>query len=269
MKFRSSQILNKHFKKLKDSDGVSLRAWAESLELSPTYLSLVLSSKRLPSPETLKKIARSLDMDRLAVSELKEAHQADWLSQKNVKVAAPKTKAQKRIESDEVEVTLMEDAEVLRTWLNLAIAEFTGCQGFTEDIERLARVFSTSKSEVQMALHWLLSSGFLVRDEKGVLQKKYEKVRFPTSTRSREIIRNFHKQMILKSVKHMEAHTDSEAFKSRLITGYTVAVDPEKIETAQVMLQEALIEISRHLSSGESKEVYQLQVQLFPLSKNV
>lgn len=267
MTFQSSRILQRHFLKMKEADGLSLRGWADSVGVSPTYLSLVLNSKRLPNLQMLKQLANGLDVDKLVVSDLKEAYQIDWL--KKNKVSLPKTRkphTKAAALNEDVEVTLMDDTQVLRSWLNLAIAEFTGCDGFTEDPERLSQIFSVHKADVQRSLTCLISSGFLIRDDSGRLKKQFQKVRFPTSSYCRQLIRDFHKQMILKAVKHMETRTDMKAFKSRTITGYTIAVNPDKIEQAQVMIQQALIDISRHLSDGQCTEIYQLQAQLFPLT---
>lgn len=265
MSFQSCQILRKQFQELKKMDGISLRGWSESVGLSPTYISLVLNSKRLPNLETLKQLGLHLEMDKLALAELKDAYQVDWLKKNNIK-ATPIKKSTKKTSKEDIEVTLMDDTDIFKSWLNLAIAEFTGCDGFTEEPNRLSKLFAASPEEIKQSLYWLTSSGFLVRDENGALKKKYKKVRFPISHRSRQQMRSFHKQMMLKAIRHMETNTDQEAFQRRLINGYTIAVAPDKVETAKIMLQKSMIEIAQLLSSDKTTEVYQLQVQLFPLT---
>lgn len=266
MKFQSAHILQTYFEKLKEEDGFSLRQWSSIVGLSPTYLSLVLRSKRFPRAEMVVKIGRSLQMDRLALAELEEAHKLDWIKLKKIRLPdrLRKTTTTKLIPS--VEVTLMEDAEVLRSWLNLALAEFTLCENFSEDVDALARIFSVRTEDIKQSLYWLLSSGFLLRDENGRLRKKSTKIRFPTSPRSRELIRDFHRQMIKKALAHMERQTDRESFERRLITGYTISVDPSQIGEAQTMIEKSLVEIAERISNGACTQVYQLQVQFFPLS---
>lgn len=266
MKFQCCQLLRKQFLQLKKVDGISLREFSDSIDLSPTYVSLILNSKRLPNMETLKKLAEHLEMDHLAFDQLKDAYQLDWLKKKNIKATLIK-KNNKSTSDGDVEVTLMEDTNVFKSWLNLALSEFTLCDAFTEDAQKLAQIFSVSPSEVKEAFHWLTVSGFLERNIEGVLQKKYKKIRFPVSHRSRMQMRNFHKQMILKAVRHMELNTEQEAYQRRLINGYTVAVNSEKIEEAKILLQKSLAEVAELLSHGASDAVYQLQVQFFPLTK--
>lgn len=268
MRFQSCQILKKQFQGLKKAEGLSLRGWSESVGLSPTYISLVFNSKRLPNFETLKQLGLFLDMDKLALTELKEAYQVDWLRKNHIDTA-PVKKQSKKIRSDlsDIEVPMMDDTLIFKSWLNLALSEFTLCDGFTEDPLTLSRLFSVSPQEIKEAFHYLIKSEFLVRDESGVLRKKHKKVRFPFSRRSRQLMRNFHKQMILKSLRHMETCTDQQAYDRRFIDGYTIAVAPEKIEEAKLMLQKSMIEIAETLTDGKAEEVYQLQVQLFPISK--
>lgn len=266
MRFQSCQLLRKQFQELKKVEGLSLRSWSESVGLSPTYISLVFNSKRLPNLETLRQLGQYLEMDKLALTQLKEAYQLDWLKKNNIK-ATPIKKASKKNE-DDIEVTMMDDTDIFKSWLNLALSEFTLCDGFTEDPRELSKLFAAGPEEIKQSFKWLISSGFLVRDENGVLKKKYKKIRFPISHRSRQQMRSFHKQMMLKAIRHMEINTDQEAYSRRLINGYTIALDPNKIEEAKLMLQKSMIEIAHLLSSGEkTSEVYQLQVQFFPLIK--
>lgn len=266
MKYQSCQLLRRQFQALQKVEGLSLRGWSESVELSPAYVSLVLNSKRLPNLVTLKRLGEYLDMDKLALNQLVEAYQEDWLKKNNIRATViRKTRPQQKMH-DDVEVPLMEGADLYRSWLNMGIAEFTLCEGFTEDPLRLARLFEVTPQDVRQSLHWLISSGYLVRDEHGLLKKKFAKVRFPVTQRSRKVMRGFHKQMMLRAIRHMESHVEQEAFARRLINGYTISVNPEKIEKAQVMLQKAMLEIAQMLSEGECTEVYQLQVQFFPLT---
>lgn len=265
MRFQSCQMLRKQFQELKKAEGLSLRGWSDAVGLSPAYISLVFNSKRLPNLETLRQMGEFLDMDKFALSQLKDLYQIDWLKKNNIQ-AAPIKRAIKKIK-DDVEVTLMDETDIFKSWLNLALTEFTLCDGFTEDANRLSKIFSASPEEIKESFRYLVRSGFLERDENGTLRKKFKKVRFPITPRSRQQMRSFHKQMMLKAIKHMEINIDQESYDRRLITGYTIAVAPEKIDEAKIMLQKSLAEIAEHLSDGSAKEVYQLQVQLFPLSK--
>ncbi len=264
MRFQSCHLLNKQFQELKKAEGLSLRSWSESIGLSPAYISLVFNSKRLPNFTTIKQMGEFLEMDKLAIAQLKDAYQLDWLKKNNIKAMPIKRVSKPK---DNTEITLMDDTDVFKSWLNLALTEFTMCDGFTEDANRLSKIFLVSPEEVKESFRYLLKSGFLERDNNGVLKKKFTKVRFPISHRSRQQMRSFYKQMMLKATKHMEANVDQESYERRLITGYTISVVPEKIEEAKLMLQKSLNEIAEHLSGGQAKEVYQLQVQFFPLMK--
>ena len=155
---------------------------------------------------------------------------------------------------------------ILLARLHMAILEVSGCRNFSESLRSLAIRFSSSESKVRAALDDLLRSGHLVRKPNGRLQKTAEKMRIPTQ-RSRAIVRNFHAQMMKKAIAHMTTPTTAPDFSDRLMTGFTISVNPEHLEEAKLILQKALLQIAELLSSGECERVYQLQAQLFPLDR--
>jgi Domain of unknown function (DUF4423) len=86
------------------------------------------------------------------------------------------------------------------------------------------------------------------------------------SAQSRSEIRNFHRQMLKKAGDELN-RTDAAAFERRLITGITTTANVESIAIAKKMLSDAIHEIATFLSSADGDEVYQIAVQLFPLTK--
>jgi hypothetical protein len=120
------------------------------------------------------------------------------------------------------------------------------------------------KTEIQKALRELEQEGYLVR-KKGILKKQNKKMRIPT-TRSRQLIRNFHIQMLDRAKYQLQTKSDKESFERRLVTGYTISTNTKQLSKAKLIMEKALIEISTTLSQGMPNEVYQLQFQLFPLS---
>jgi uncharacterized protein (TIGR02147 family) len=259
-----SILLKDAFQKLKVHDGLTLRQWAQMTALSPSYLNLVLSSKRLPPKKTLLKLAKSLDLDSLSTEALLAAHTQDWLAQK--KIVYQKIDAVDEL-VNEFDTVIAGESILLKSWLHLAILEFSTCHNFTDDPTYLSKIFNTSNSNIKVALYDLLQSGFLIRNRENKLEKSKLKLRIPT-TRSREVIRNFHIENLKKAVGHLQTNYDQKSFEKRLITGYTLAVNPEYIDQAKIMIQKSLVEIVAKLTSGSCSEVYQLQIQLFPLSGN-
>ena len=259
MKYESSDILRKVFLSLKASDDFTLRKWAELANLNSSTLNLIINSKRLLPKKHLKIMGQSLNLDHLTQDYLEKALDRDWLRKRGIKIESVST-----VESDFSDIHEIEgDAVLLKSWLHLALLEFSTCKNFKEDLDFLSSQFQVSKTKVQDALNDLINENYLVRGKKG-LEKKNKKMRIPTK-RSRQIIRNFHIQMLDQARNHLQTHHDNASFQNRLITGYTVAVNPKNLPKAKLILENALIEASSRLVRGDCTEVYQLQLQLFPL----
>ena len=72
--------------------------------------------------------------------------------------------------------------------------------------------------------------------------------------------------MIEKAKIELETKTFDSDFQKRLINGFTLAFNPANTEKVKAKLQELMSEISIAGSEGECTEVYQLNLQFFPLS---
>jgi hypothetical protein len=55
----------------------------------------------------------------------------------------------------------------------------------------------------------------------------------------------------------------AESFERRLITGISIAANPENLDRARDILLAALHEVASVLSEGECTELYHLNAQLF------
>jgi len=155
---------------------------------------------------------------------------------------------------------------ILSRWYYLSLLDLCTCKEFTDDPEWIAKRLGITPFEAKRAWQMLLQGRWVKRTETG-WTKSNKHLRFPTR-QSQEVVRNYHRQTLEKAQKELNK-TDPESFAKRLISGASVAVNPEKIEEAKLRLHAALVEISKLLSEGPCTEVYQLQVQLFPVTREV
>lgn len=261
--YESSALLQKAFLEMKANDRFSLRKWSELTGINAATLNLIINSKRLAPQKHLAVLASSLGFDSLATRNLERAHGRDWLREKGL--ADDNTMARDASEDPEIHEVTSDDSILLKSWSHLALLEFTTCENFREDTDEVATRFGLSPKQVRQTFDELEQAGFVVRS-RGRLKKKNKKMRVPTQ-RSREIIRKFHLQMLQRAIAHLQASHDRTTFGKRLITGYTVAVNPENVDRVKVALEKALLEASAQLATGSCSEVYQLQLQLFPLTQ--
>jgi uncharacterized protein (TIGR02147 family) len=105
----------------------------------------------------------------------------------------------------------------------------------------------------------------LLKVEVGRLVKTNAHLRVPTGTIN-NIVTNFHRQMIDKALKELDT-TDAARKEKRLVTGITVSVPSSQIPAAKEKIENFKREMAGLMTAGEADEVYQLNIQLFPLTK--
>jgi uncharacterized protein (TIGR02147 family) len=261
-RYESSELLRKAYLSLKASDGLTLRGWAELCGVDCSALALIIHSKRLLPRKHVKKVGASLNFDELSQDHFERALERDWLKRNGI---APDSISREEDQAfDNLHNIIEGDAVLLKSWLHLALLESTSCSSFEQDENALAQRFGVPPLAIRTTLNDLLNSGYLLRDGDSLV-KRNKKMRIPTK-RSRQLIRNFHIQMLDRAKKHLQTATDSASFQRRLATGYTVAVNPKQLPKAKLILEKALVAAASALIKGSCTDVYQLQLQLFPLS---
>jgi hypothetical protein len=73
--------------------------------------------------------------------------------------------------------------------------------------------------------------------------------------------------MIQKASLLMQLTPSEQDFSERLISGVAFAGNPSKLPEAKVIIEEAMYKAAELLASGNCTEIFQLNLQLFKLSK--
>lgn len=248
------EILQKSFRRLqKKNPSYSMRALARDLELSPSYVSRIMSgAKPLPSEQAIA-FASALKMDQPALVSLQKSTLAPELAA--LVSVSPVVQFEEETERD---------FNLLDEWYNIAIADLISCGGIANDPAAIAARIGVTVSEATSSLHRLSTHGYIVERD-GVLEKTTRLMRFPT-TRSHPSIRLYHRTMLKKAADALLT-TDQSSFDRRSISGISIAANPANLARAKARLTEALYEVCEILREGEATEVYQLAAQLFPITK--
>jgi len=138
---------------------------------------------------------------------------------------------------------------------------------FKPDVGWIAKRLGITVHQAKDGIATLSRTGFLKTDGSR-WEKNKERLRFPTVA-SHPSVRKFHSQMISKAARHLNHATSKEDFARRLITGLTIAVNPEQIEAARAIIHKALYDVAEILTQGACTEVYQMNLQLFPLTSQL
>lgn len=250
-------LLKKYVTKRK----ISLRSLAAELELSPSFLSRVMSGAKPIPYALLLRLIDALDIEPEIASTLKNSHSVQLEDLK----APRKGPAEVQTSLQEWELAETPDFNILRQWFYLALLDITTLTNFDGTTKMMAQRLGLSLTATEIAVRELLAKGLLV-EEKGRLRKTRKKLRWG-SAQALNDIRHFHDQMLEKAQIELRQATSQEEFSRRLIMGITVTASERKIEAAKKKLSECLHEIANDLIQETGDEVYHLSGQFFPLTK--
>lgn len=247
--------------RVKKNSRYSLRSYARDLNITPQSLSLVLKNKRKISLNTGARIAEKLNLSSKASGYL-----MDLISSSDSKTNQTKVIFQRRINSESKKnITAYEqlDSEkfkVISGWQHYAILELMDTIDYCPEISFIAKRLGLSNKEVIIALDRLKKIGLI---EDTVVFKKTGKSLTTTRNVPSQEIRKFNRDILSKAISSLEEQT----VKERDISSMTMAIDPDLIPEAQEMIRDFRRSLCAFLESGSKREVYNLNINLFKLSK--
>ncbi|MGZ3780843.1 MAG: TIGR02147 family protein [Pseudobdellovibrionaceae bacterium] len=119
-----------------------------------------------------------------------------------------------------------------------------------------------------MKLVELLNNSNFFEQKDGIWIKTNLHIRYPTKA-PLPAIRAYHKNMLEKALANLVNGIDKKSFERRSISSVSVASNPQNLKKAKERLSEMMYEIANILSEGDCTEIYQLNVQLFPLTSDI
>jgi uncharacterized protein (TIGR02147 family) len=262
---KSGHILHIAFKrKQRRNPQYSRSAFARDLGVSSAFVTNILTGKKFPPSARLPELMRILELDvnekQSLVQQVALEKEKSPTFRKMLKVAIESTqtfsKRRKNVE------TIM---HVHSHWSHLAVLEGLSTEVGKAGLAPLAELMGMKLSDVQASIEVLLLNNLIVPTEKSF--KKNDDHLYIPSGRSRAEMRHYHTQLLEKSKNEINLKTSDEDFQRRLVQGYTMSLNPEKLEHLKNRMQELLSEIAIESTEGDCTEVYQLNLQFFPLSK--
>lgn len=254
------KILNSAFVRAKKKNpAFSLRALATKLEMSPGFLSKIMTGKSELPQERVEDFVKALKLDLVDEKALLDSY---------VNTRTRELGLSGRKES---KINLAGAAELpdkylflLERWFMMAVLDLALCEGFDDDPAFIARRLGITPSEARSALEILKGNGFLAH-ENGRWVKVERVIRFP-AVESREPLRKFHDQMLKRAIAHMHEKTSPEDYSRRQISGFMTPANPANLEKARARMNEAMQEVVEILQEGEVTELYYFADILFPLT---
>jgi len=254
-------ILNEEFsRRVEKNTRYSMRAFAKQLEIHPSALSRILAGKqRMSTGSALtisNKIGLSGDTCRLFLQSVIEEQKSVDVAELGAAVEMPDLKVHPHKISEE-------NYAIIAQLMCLALRELMMTIDFKPDPKWIAERLGLSVDQVQQYIKTLLEAG-LMEEKDGQYVYKDRHLTAVNPQSSSAVRQNLQNEILVKATESL--HKDP--FDRRAHYGMTMAINPERLETANKMILDFLETLCDFLEVGERKEVYQLAVQLFPLTKS-
>ncbi len=247
----------------------SMAAWASKLGLRDTSsVTKILRGQRNPGDSVIKKFERYF-----AFSEPESLHFRDLIGLQKAK-HDPRLReilwerVSKRSGLKPVRILDDRTFSVISKWQCFAIRAMTRFDSFVEDPKWISGKlrFKSTATETLRAIEALLSVGLLARDRSGRLRIAQGQVHTTSDTAS-EAIKLYHEQMLENArtaVRKIDV-LDREFGSSTFVM--PVSRLPKAKELIRSFKSEFEALVGESHSPGEDSEVFQFQIQFFPLTQ--
>jgi len=244
----------------------SNREFAKQAGLKTTsFLRLLLKGQRNVTTKTAKKMAECLGLDAAEVkffTALVEFNQS-----KDVEVynqALLSLKKFKRLRS--LRVLNVDEWRLFSEWYHVVVLEWIGKKTELRNLPEIAHALTLSLDKVKGSLQ-LLEDLKLIKITDSEILRTSEVIASPEVVKDLNA-RNFHVAMSKKAIEAVEIlPTDEREFGS-----LTISLAKSQIKTLKDKLKEFRRELNLQFSeesqaTAESREIYQINLQMFPLAR--
>jgi uncharacterized protein (TIGR02147 family) len=238
-------------KRRRKNSAYSVRAFSKYLGFSPGTISHLLSGKRRPSVKFATKLLESLDASpkerELILSNLKSRRA---------------TLEAKASPTPDYQLIALDSFKLLSEWYHYALLELTSVEDFRFDNTWIANQLNISTTESRQAIERLLRLD-LVEEKNGNLVK------------TKGFVTNYEEGLTTSALKQLQRHVLQKALDAidltppneKDITSMTMAIDVKKIPEAKKLIKKFRRELCAFLEDGDQSQVFNLGVQLYPVSK--
>lgn len=222
----------------------SLRAFAKSLGMSHTVLSLVMSGKRPLSKRAAANIASQLALSPGEAHSLFRSRSGDRF------VAEPSSMD-------------LDTFAVIAEWYHFAILSLLELPEARLEARWIAEQLDITAQNAALAIDRLVRLGVIAQKDDGRWRQTKKSFRLDPRY-STAATRRFQLQLLQKSIESLE----NETLEKRDHTSTTFAMDPALLPYAKARIQKFRRELSSELEQlGTPRQVFNLTVQFFGCSK--
>lgn len=272
---KSTERLNKNYKKF------TWNKLAQHLKISKSYMSQIMSGKKVFPIEHLDALIDYLDLDHLAKHDLLQAFLQDEqlrLQKKSNHISRYiKTVSHVHPELNQTPITSIPEInsqalDLFDRWYYTALLDLVETKDFHLNFDWFAKRLNITKTLAEISWNLLVSKGYVVSTKEGGWRKSQKRFRIVVGdnqkSNERNIVRtryNYYSQF-MELAKH-QILSGSSTKDLRLIQGITCSANTEKIDEAKLRLEKSLYATSELLAKEDCDEVYFLMSLAIPITK--
>lgn len=244
------QILKSEFAtRSQRNPSYSIRAFAKHLGISHTGLSLIMAGKRPLSQKASIQIAERLNLDPMRTKILQ------GLRVKSLSVR------KKNTAYDQID---LETFAFISDWLHYAILSLIDIDPRNLDSKYCAKRLGVSETYARITIERLKKLG-MIQETDGVFSATGKPIRIDNNITT-AAAKKYQQQLLEKALDSL----NMGSFDVHDFSSMTMAIDPELIPYARGKIRSFRRQLCADLESkGTQKEVYNLTIQIYPISQKV
>ncbi|MES2770339.1 MAG: TIGR02147 family protein [Bdellovibrionota bacterium] len=218
----------------------SIRAFAKQLDINQSTLTQILNGKRKVSKKFIEGLEKKIGV--------KFHFQGNGQNDLDFKYS----------------VLSVDAFTVISDWYHYAILEFTAVKGFKSDAKWISKKLGITVSEANMAIDRMLRLGMILEKNGKISRSKQYIVNYTEGVTS-GAHKEFQRQLLSKALSAI----DNCPQDKKDITSMTMPANSKKIKEVKEKIRKFRREICDYLEDGNHDSVYQMCVQLFPLTDEI
>lgn len=166
------------------------------------------------------------------------------------------------VSDEKYQLIAMDSFRLLADWFHYAIMELTSIKDFKYDFTWIANQLGISVTEARQATERLIRLEIL-EEKRGALIKTSAFVTNYVEGQTNSALKQLQRHVLQKALEAV----DTVPAQSKDITSVTMAIDVKKIPEAKRRIKAFRRKLSEFLEDGNQTQVFNLGVQLYPVSK--
>lgn len=243
----------------------SYGGWAKSLGLKTTSsITKIINGEREPGPQITEKLIRHFKFNSTQAQYFRDLVKLQKIKHDPRLSVLLMEKMGKEHSNPLTRIMDEKSFLVISNWYYLALREFCRMRNFKEDPEWIADefLFKVTAREVNSAIKTMLALGLLKRNAKRDLSLAEGRLDTQNDI-ANEAIKRYHEQML----ENAKAALRKVPVLEREFTSTTFVMSSANMDKAKDLIRDFKMKFEKLLEEDYGDQVYQLQVQLFPLIK--